>query len=675
MEGQYDKPYGENYYPNNKESNNDVSSNSTIRDNNNQLIIKRNHIAEQICAIQQKFKEDLDKIEDDFIRSYKTYSHEFINVLNNFDEKVEKNIESEQLKSDYYSKMYYSLTFMLEKKMNDYKEYITGVVKIIQNFLDKSIADDFSSIDPFINNLIQIQKDKKQKEEDKKKNNNNKQKRIKMEICGDTITNPNNEAPSIFDKLVIKKMTREGMESLFPQISENRNDSNNGVTVGIPDRTQSNFSISGEPAPMSASVSNKVKFSEGVNYVKNKGKIIELSIHDSTLEDIDFQKNFHNLEVLKFKNTKLSFNIADKIKFDKLDTLKLENVGLINENFNILFEQLRKNEIMRKNLRVFSVKNNNISFLDYKKGYADNILKTMTFTNLEILDMSYNRLYLFQNQIFNCLDSIKLIDLTNNNIVFPTNLTDLYKSAKLKKCLVFMSNNLAILKEKSNREYNKYLIEILPKITYPIKNITLDNIFVNYYNDIFQLDIGKYRDSLVYLNLSNGLLKDDNLISLFKDKWDFRHLKSLILESNKLTENFLYAIINKDNNLDTKFSVLKVLNLSDNQIHCPNVDKFGQFLEALKNLVTLELKCTPIEQCINQFYRKKVMKYHDTDKKKISHWTLNENEEKISQIFEKNIIKDKSRATLIINDLIGSKYTKTLFTHLKNLVESINLKQ
>lgn len=42
----------------------------------------------------------------------------------------------------------------------------------------------------------------------------------------------------------------------------------------------------------------------------------------------------------------------------------------------------------------------------------------MTFTNLEILDMSYNRLYLFQNQIFNCLDSIKIIDLTNNNIVF-----------------------------------------------------------------------------------------------------------------------------------------------------------------------------------------------------------------------------------------------------------------
>ena len=71
-------------------------------------------------------------------------------------------------------------------------------------------------------------------------------------------------------------------------------------------------------------------------------------------------------------------------------------------------------------------------------------------------------------------------------------------------------------------------------------------------------------------------------MSLFKDKWDFRNLKSLILESNKLTENFLYAIISKDNNLDKKFLYLKVLNISDNQIHCPGVDKFEQFLESFK---------------------------------------------------------------------------------------------
>ena len=111
----------------------------------------------------------------------------------------------------------------------------------------------------------------------------------------------------------------------------------------------------------------------------------------------------------------------------------------------------------------------------------------------------------------------------------------------------------------------------------------------------------------MYLNLSNGLLRDEDLISLFNETWDFRNLKTLILESNKLTENFLYAIISKDYSLDKKFFYLKVLNLSDNKISCPDVDKFSQFLETLKSLQTFELKYTPFEQCINQFYKKRVL--------------------------------------------------------------------
>ena len=67
------------------------------------------------------------------------------------------------------------------------------------------------------------------------------------------------------------------------------------------------------------------------------------------------------------------------------------------------------------------------------------------------------------------------------------------------------------------------------------------------------------------------------------------------------------------------------------------------------------------------------MKYHDPSNKMIKEHSLNQNEEKVSQIIEQNILKDKTRASLIINDLIGTKYTKTLFTHLQNLVERITL--
>jgi len=78
-----------------------------------------------------------------------------------------------------------------------------------------------------------------------------------------------------------------------------------------------------------------------------------------------------------------------------MEILKLENIGLIDNNFNDLFDKIRTNEQIRKKLKIFSVKNNKISYIDYKRGYADNILSSMIFTNLEILDMSYNKLYLF----------------------------------------------------------------------------------------------------------------------------------------------------------------------------------------------------------------------------------------------------------------------------------------
>lgn len=687
---QYEKVYEKNDYTNDKDSINRVSSLSSFGGNDNQSIIERKSIMNNIFALSNSFKGTVDGIENDYIFSYNNYSHKLLEIINNYDEKIINNIESEQLKNEYYTKTNLSLASMLEKKNAYFNQFINEFIKITQQLLDKSIADDFTELNIYIEDLIQRQKDEKKKEEEYRKlkeeemkkkmaEENYKflgkpKKKSKIEIIGDNNLNLNNTETGVFlyDKLIIRKMTKDGMESLFPQLSETRSESVGTVTPGYPERAQSSYSLGGEPAPM-LSVSNKVKFFEGGNF-KSKNKISDISIYDSILEDIDFQKCFPNLEDLKFVNTKLSFNIADKIKFDKLDTLELENVGLINENFNILFEQLRRNEKMRKNLRIFSVKKNNISFLDYKKGYADNILKTMTFTNLEVLDMSYNKLYLFQNQIFNCLDSIKIIDLTNNNIVFPTSLPDLFKIAKTKKCLIFMTNNLAILKDKSNYDYNQYLIKILPEIMYPIKTITLDSIFCGYnYKDIFKLDIGKYKNSLVYLNLSNGLLRDENLIELFNSTWDFRILKTLILESNKLTENFLYAIISKDYSLDKKFFYLKVLNLSDNKISCPDVDKFSQILETFKSLQTFELKCTPFEQCINQFYKKRVMKYHDPSNKMIKEHSLNQNEEKVSQIIEQNILKDKSRATLIINDLIGAKYTKTLFTHLQNLVERITL--
>ena len=690
---------------NNNINNKEIYNNSNL--NSNEIIPERNHILKKISSIPETFNLGLDKIKQDFTNSYTIYLQNLLKNLNTCDTSIEQNIDSVNLKNNYYLEVNSLLGNMLEQKMNFFQDYLRKIVDITQNLLDKSIEDDFSKGNDFVQQIILKQKEEKQKEElekrkkeeemkmkkkeeeklkkeeeMKKKLNKTKTKKSKTEINGEKELNINIQLLEgivnfNIDKIILRKMSQEYLEKLFSQSYSiyaklhNRNQSADySISTASVERTESAYSFNSEA---SIPISDKIKFFENGNDVKVKD-INDISIYDSILEDINFIDYFPYIEGLKIKNTKLSFNVAEKINFEKLDSLKLENVGLININFNILFEQLRKNEVMRNNLRIFSVKRNNISFLDFKKGYADNFLKKMTFKNLEVLDMSYNKIYLFQNQIFNCLDSIKLIDLTSNNIAFPTHLTELYKSSKSKKCLLLMTNNLAILKQKSNIEYNQYLIQILPEINYPIKNITLDNNFTgNNYQDIFKIEISKYKNSLVYLNLSNGQLIDDDLISLFRNKWDLPNLKSLILESNYLTEQFLYAIINKDYNLDKKFLNLKVLKLSDNKINCPDVDKFIKFLETLKNLLIFEVKYTPFEQNINQYLRKKVLKYHGPNNKKIEELAFDKNEEKISQIIEKENLNEKTKANIIVLDLLGAKYTKSIFLHLQNLVQRISL--
>lgn len=614
-----------------------------------------------INNIKESFSSGISKIGEDILKSYQIYLDGFFQKLDEYCVLIENHNGSEEFKKECYEQMSLLLKQILEDKGKSCNNYFHDVSKLSNQLLDSLIRDNLPRGEDFMKKMIQMQINEREMKNKRKS---------KIIINGEN----ENENGSIcanlnYEKIVITKMKKEKFELLFAQLSPYSKFYNKNYNT--PERSGSTYSISGEPAPFIVNQEiNQTNFQENVN---NK-QISDISIKDSYLEEINFVDYFPYIDNLKIINTKLSYNINEKINFPKLETLKLEGVGLINENANPLFEQIRKNDIMRKNLRILSFKNNNITFLDYKKGYADNILKAMSFITLEILDMSYNKLYLFQNQIFNSLDNIKLIDLTNNNITFPTNLTDLLKAAKSKKCLVLMTNNLAILKEKANIEYNEYLYQIFKELNYPLKNITLENIFCNNnYPYIFNIEIGKLENALVYLNLSSGQLKDKDLFMLLSEKWNFPNLKYFILESNYLTEQFLYALIKKEYNFGQKLSNLKHLNLSDNQIGCTDVDKFKQFLELFKNMEILELKYTPVEKYINQVLKKKVIKYHDQKNQRIQEHAFNNEEKKIDQIIENNYLKEKTKLTIKIFDYINTKYTKTILTHFPHLLERIDM--
>ena len=87
----------------------------------------------------------------------------------------------------------------------------------------------------------------------------------------------------------------------------------------------------------------------------------------------------------------------------------------------------------------------------------------------------------------------------------------------------------------------------------------------------------------------------------------------------------------------------------------------------------LELKNTPIEKCINQFLKKKVMKYYDPNNKKQMEHAYNEDEKKIEKIYDDVNIKDKINITIKIVDLIYSKYTKIISSNITHLMDRIIL--
>lgn len=614
----------------------------------------RDRYINQICNIKETYLSGIRKIEDDFAKVYDEYIQSLLKQIRDVNNSIEANIISNDKKKECFLELNSYLKQILEDKCFSYQSYITEVTRLTQELIDKYFQDNFQKVIDFINQIIQLQiEEERKKQIEILKQEENKR---KLEINGEEnkeklIQYINSAAKVNFNKIILKKITKESFEDLFSH------------TYSIYQKLNINNIPEGETQTPGANNENK-----------GNTKIASLVIKDSTLEELNLVETFPYIDNLKIINSKMAYNISETIHYEKLISLKLENIGLINENFNNLFEQLRKNDVMRKNLKILSVKRNNITFLDYKKSYADNILKLMKFNCLEELDMSYNKLYLFQNQIFNCLDSIKFINLSNNNIAFPTGLMDLLNIAKYKKCLVLMINNLAILKEKSNEEYIEYLIDILPQINYPIKELSLDNLFSNKnFRNISKLEIGRFRESLTYLNLSNSQFNDSTLYSLLKEQWQFPNLTSLILEKNFLTENFLYSLTNKSYNFDKIFQKLKVINLSENQIKCSDVVKFKQFLEFFKSLKVLELKNTPMEYSINQYLRKKVIKHYDPKNVKFREHNYNEDEKIIDEILENNYLENNTNVTIYILDLINTKYTNHICTLFKNILKRLNM--
>ena len=666
------------------------NNNATPKD----LNLERATLKTQITDIREKFPPILDKIRGNFLNKYEDRCSELFKLLNQFNIKMDKYFKSSQEIIDFGKIVNTKLENIVQNLTINMQKCSEQIEILFNNLLEFLSKENLNDVEDYTRQMIEkkekeleiekenrrkLEEEKKKKEEEEKKHleqeTTNEDIKINVEIKSIELDGNNNKENNIklienlneFNQIILKDMSKEHLEFLFSKdIPEKKTENYNDYSIEINKKLIKN----------DEKFMRKQTFTPG-GYINiedeeiGNNSIINIIFKNSNLENLNISKLFPKLKKLKIKDSKISFDIGNKFNLNNLQSLKLENIGLIDTNFNEIFDKLRNNKSIRNHLKIFSVKNNKISFIDYKKGYADNILSAMIFTKLEVLDMSYNRLYYFQNQIFNCLENIKFIDLTDNNISFSLHNIGLIKSAKIKNCLLLITRNLAILKENENIEYNKYLIDILPKINYPIKKIVFDNIFCgDLYKNIFDLDFSHFKETLKHLDLSNSELHDNELISLFDNKWNFPNLKTLILNANYLTEEFIYKL---SDNEKYKMDKLKFLRLSENQIKLSDLDKFIKFLDFFKNLEILELKCTPFESSVNSYFKKRVVQLLDPENKKGLKQPLNEEEKKIDKILTENYLKEKKKLKIHILDLSGGKYTDKINQNLPELTERLNI--
>ena len=418
------------------------------------------------------------------------------------------------------------------------------------------------------------------------------------------------------------------------------------------------------------------KTSEEKNEIKDEINLEEIVVKNCQIDnklEINYSSIFPIIKKLTIKNSKLPYDISANLNFNFMTHLILENIGLIDDNFNSIFMQIRSNRLLKNNLKYISFKNNNIGLFEPSKGIDQNKLEEeLGLNNLEVLDLSNNRIFFMSIQMINALKKIKLIDFTNNGIIFPSRYSSYLSAGKKVLFLILLTKNYALLNSHNKEEYINYLFEVIPKINYGFNSISLINLYSGkFYEKMKTLNLSKFSDTLVDLDISYGNINDKDLTVLLKGNLALPNLKNLNLAKNKLTDNILDILL--EGNYQEKFSKLKSLNLSSNQIVFKKAERYQNFFEKFKSLKLFEIKQTAFELSLNNYTRTIINRYYENERYKMYKTNFSNEDLEIQKIMENNkYLVNKTNVTICVYDTNNHKYIAKIKKFYPEMLERIN---
>ena len=416
---------------------------------------------------------------------------------------------------------------------------------------------------------------------------------------------------------------------------------------------------------------DKKEGKEESNEIKEEISLEEIIFNNCQI-DIDYSSIFPLIKKFTIKNCKIPYDVSQNLNFNFLTNLVLENLGLNDDNFQNLFMIIKSNKYLKNNLKLISLKNNNIGLVDPCKGLdSDKIEQGLGLANLEIFNLSNNKIFFITFEMVNALKNIKLIDLTNNGLVFPTRYSTFLSARKKILFLVLLTKNYALLNDNNKEEYINYLFDVIPKINYEFKSLPFINLYVGkFYEKMKTLNLSKFNNSLIELDISYGNINDKDLSALLKGNLNLRNLKILNLSKNKLTEKIIDIFAE---NFMEQFSKLKYLYLSGNKLTFKKAANYQNFFEKFKSLKLFEAKNTPFELSLNNYTRTIINRYYENERYKTYKTNFSSEDLEMEKIAQNNkYLLTKTNVTISVFDVNNYKYVSKIKKFYPEILERIN---
>ena len=438
-----------------------------------------------------------------------------------------------------------------------------------------------------------------------------------------------------------------------------------------------------------------------------------VTLKNCDCSQINFNEIFPNLNQLKLYSCDLNKNFNS---FSKVTELYLENCNIIDENFKEIYYIFLKDEILRKNLKALSFKNNKISTVSVYKYFDTGDISTHKLFGLEFLDFSNNNILYFNFNLFESLPNIQVLDFSNNSLQFKEKINEFYKFIKSRKkkfesskelpinmkepseksnsskilnysnlhysyeLLFQIGGNIAFTRETDQEKYCKFLIDTIPYINYPIKSLNLSGIFhkKSLHNEyLFKLDLSKVKNSIVELDLSFCNLTDDEVCKLLTKQFSLKNLKKLNLSNNNLTDDFFKLLM--ENNSKEIYHNLKHIDLSNNNIQFCNIKDIKNFVKLFDSIKRIIIYDTPIEEIINDYIKKRIIRTNEEKNENVIKTEFNKEELNVENLFKTKDNQDekfenKSNIKLYLNtklnknDISLLKKSKKLYSEIFNKI-------